>query len=109
MDAPAYIIVEMTSRTPSRWRYMAEASAKVMQAMAASTWCAAAAIETLEGDWQPQRLAMLRFPSYASQGVLQRRRATTRAQGAPGGHGLFRMVLVEGGRTCQHLRTERTP
>jgi uncharacterized protein (DUF1330 family) len=44
-------------------RYMAEAPAKV-KAFGGEYLVRGGRHETLEGDWQPHRVAMLRFPSY---------------------------------------------
>ena len=58
MSAPAYLIVEMNIKDPEQYKqYMAQAPACV-RAFGGEYH------ETLEGDWQPHRVALLRFPSY---------------------------------------------
>ena len=53
--------------------------------------------ETLEGQWQPSRMAMLRFPSYAAakdfyDGEMYRAARSERLDATE----FFNMVLVEG-------------
>ncbi len=97
MSAPAYVIVEMDISDLARYqRYMAEAPAKV-KAFGGEYLVRGGRHETLEGDWQPHRVAVLRFPSYEQakafyndagyQGVRQHRLGAT---------AYFNMVLVEG-------------
>ena len=97
MSAPAYVIVEMDISEPEQYkRYMAEAPAKV-NAFGGDYLVRGGRHETLEGDWQPHRLAVLRFPSYEQakafyndagyQGVRKQRLGAT---------AYFNMVLVEG-------------
>jgi len=97
MSAPAYLIVEMHISDPEQYKlYMAQAPAKV-KAFGGEYLVRGGRHETLEGDWQPHRVAMLRFPSfeqakafYNDAGYTQVR--TLRA----GATEYFNMVLVEG-------------
>ena len=97
MTAPAYLIVQMHITDPEQYRqYMAAAPARV-KAYGGEYVVRGGRHETLEGDWQPHRVAMLRFPSYEKakafyedaqyQRVRQHRVGTTE---------YFNMVLVEG-------------
>ena len=64
MSAPAYVIVEMNITDQERYKeYMAKAPACV-KAFGGEYIVRGGRSETLEGDWQPHRLALLRFPSY---------------------------------------------
>jgi uncharacterized protein (DUF1330 family) len=94
---PAYLVVEMHITDPERYKtYMAEAPAHV-KAFGGEYLVRGGKHETLEGDWQPHRVAVLRFPSYAQakafyddpgyQGTRERRLGAT---------DYFNMVLVEG-------------
>ena len=97
MSTPAYIIVEMHITDPEQYKqYMAAAPAAV-KAFSGEYLVRGGRHETLEGDWQPHRVAMLRFPSYeqakafydGDYGVaVKPKRAGTTAY--------FNMVLVEG-------------
>ena len=97
MAAPAYILVEMNITDPERYKeYMAKAPACV-KAFGGEYLVRGGKRETLEGDWQPHRVAMLRFPSFEKAKafyndgpyaeVRKLRAGTTE---------YFNMVLVEG-------------
>jgi uncharacterized protein (DUF1330 family) len=97
MSAPAYLIVAMHITDPVQYQqYMAAAPAYV-KAHGGEYLVRGGRHETLEGDWQPHRVAMLRFPSYEqakafydseyAQQVLPLRAGAT---------AYFNMVLVEG-------------
>jgi uncharacterized protein (DUF1330 family) len=98
MTAPAYLIVEMHVTDPEQYKqYMAAAPAAV-KAFGGEYLVRGGKHETLEGDWQPHRVAVLRFPSYEqakafyadgdyNQLVKPKRAGATE---------YFNMVLVEG-------------
>jgi uncharacterized protein (DUF1330 family) len=93
----AYIIVDMLITDPEQYkRYMAEAPAAV-QAAGGEYLVRGGRHETLEGSWQPARLAMLRFPGYEQakafyDGEMYRRARAHRV----GTTEYFNMVLVDG-------------
>jgi uncharacterized protein (DUF1330 family) len=94
---PAYIIAEMKISDPERYKqYMAEAPAAVA-AFGGEYLVRGGRHEVLEGAWQPTRLAILKFPSYAQAKAFydsaQYRAARAKRAGATE-H--FNMVLVEG-------------
>ena len=93
----AYLIVEMNISDPDRYReYMAAAPAAV-KAAGGEYLVRGGRSETLEGDWRPHRVAVLRFPSYEQakafyEGPAYREVRAKRA----GATEYFNMVLVEG-------------
>ncbi|HXF47704.1 MAG TPA: DUF1330 domain-containing protein [Burkholderiaceae bacterium] len=94
---PAYVIAEMQISDPERYKqYMAEAPAAVA-AFGGEYLVRGGRHEVLEGGWQPTRLAILKFPSYAQAKAFydsaQYRAARSKRLGATE-H--FNMVLVEG-------------
>ena len=94
---PAYLIVEMQISDPEQYKqYMAVAPAAVAAA-GGEYLVRGGRHETLEGDWQPARLAMLRFPSFdaakAFYDAEMYRAARAKREGATE---FFNMVLVEG-------------
>jgi uncharacterized protein (DUF1330 family) len=98
MSAPGYLIVEMHITNPEQYKqYMALAPATV-KAFGGEYLVRGGQHETLEGDWQPHRVAMLRFPSYAQakafyeDGDYVSKIKPLRA----GATEYFNMVLVEG-------------
>ena len=60
----AYVIVEMKISDPERYKeYMAAAPATIAAA-GGEYLVRGGKSENFEGDWQPARLAVLKFPSY---------------------------------------------
>ena len=98
MSAPAYLIVTMQVSDLDQYRkYMAEAPATI-RAYGGEYLARGGKQETFEGDWNPHRVALLRFPSYAQAKAWwddeqYRLRVRPLRQGATE---YFNMVLVEG-------------
>lgn len=95
--AAAYIIVNMQISDMEQYKqYMADAPAAVA-AFGGEYLVRGGRFETLEGDWQPARLAMLRFPSFEQAKAFydseQYRQARAKREGATD---FFNLVLVEG-------------
>ena len=94
---PAYLIVEMQISDPEQYKqYMAVAPAAVAAA-GGEYLVRGGRHETLEGDWQPARIAMLRFPSFelakAFYDSEMYRLARAKRDGATE---FFNLILVEG-------------
>jgi len=93
----AYVIVEMKITDLEQYKqYMAEAPAAV-KAHGGEYIVRGGRHESLEGDWQPSRLGVLRFPSYAQAKAFYDGEMYTRIrQKRRGATEYFNMVLVEG-------------
>ena len=94
---PAYLIVEMQISDPEQYQqYMAVAPAAVAAA-GGEYLVRGGRHETLEGDWQPARIAMLRFPSFEQAKAFydseMYRLARAKRDGATE---FFNLILVEG-------------
>ena len=94
---PAYLIVEMQISDPEQYKqYMAVAPAAVAAA-GGEYLVRGGRHETLEGDWQPARIAMLRFPSFEQAKAFydseMYRQARAKRDGATE---FFNLILVEG-------------
>jgi uncharacterized protein (DUF1330 family) len=92
-----YVIVEMQVSDPERYKeYMAAAPATIAAA-GGEYVVRGGRHESLEGDWQPARLAVLKFPSLEQAKAWydgeQYRAARARRAGATE---YFNMVVVEG-------------
>ena len=93
----AYIIVDMLISNMEQYRqYMDEAPAAVAAA-GGEYLVRGDRLETLEGQWQPGRIAMLRFPDYAAakafyDGEMYRAVRAKRL----GATEFFNMILAEG-------------
>jgi uncharacterized protein (DUF1330 family) len=97
MTAPAYLIVEMHITDMEQYKqYMAAAPAAV-KAYGGEYLVRGGRHETLEGDWQPHRVAMLRFPSFEQAKAFydSEHYRGVRAKRA-GAVEYFNSVLVEG-------------
>ena len=92
-----YVIVEMKISDPERYKeYMAAAPATIAAA-GGEYLVRGGRHEPLEGDWQPARLAVLKFPSLeqAKAWYDGERYRAARARRA-GATEYFNMVVVEG-------------
>jgi len=93
----AYVIVEMKIADPERYKeYMAAAPATIAAA-GGEYLVRGGRHESLEGDWQPARVAVLKFPSYEQakawyEGQMYRAARARRA----GATEYFNMIVVEG-------------
>jgi uncharacterized protein (DUF1330 family) len=95
--AVAYLIVEMHITDMEQYKkYMAEAPAAV-KAFGGEYLIRGGKQETLEGDWTPHRVAMLRFPSFEQAKAFydSEHYRGVRAKRA-GAVEYFNSVLVEG-------------
>ena len=95
--AAGYIVVEMKISDPERYtEYMAAAPATIAAA-GGEYLVRGGRHEPLEGDWQPARLAVLKFPSLeqAKAWYDGERYRAARARRA-GATEYFNMVVVEG-------------
>lgn len=93
----AYVIVEMNISHPEQYKeYMARAPAAV-KAAGGEYLVRGGKQETLEGDWKPHRVAMLRFPSFEQAKAFYDGEMYTQARSfRQGATEYFNMVLVEG-------------
>jgi uncharacterized protein (DUF1330 family) len=93
----ADVIVEMQITDMDQYRlYLAEAPATV-KAAGGEYLIRGGRSEALEGEWQPARLAMLKFPSYdAAKAWYDGEQYRAARASRSGATSLFNMVLVEG-------------
>jgi uncharacterized protein (DUF1330 family) len=95
--APAYIIVDMKITDPEQYKQYMAVAPDAVKAAGGEYLVRGGRFETMEGSWQPARVAMLRFPSYEKAKAfyddeLYRAARAKRA----GATEFFNMVLVEG-------------
>ncbi|MDR6887010.1 MULTISPECIES: DUF1330 domain-containing protein [Variovorax] len=95
--ASAYIIVDMKVTDPEQYKQYMAIAPDAVKAAGGEYLVRGGQFETLEGNWQPARIAMLRFPSYEKAKAfyddeLYRAARAKRA----GTTEFFNMVLVEG-------------
>jgi uncharacterized protein (DUF1330 family) len=95
--ASAYIIVDMKVTDPEQYKQYMAVAPDAVKAAGGEYLVRGGRFEALEGNWQPARIAMLRFPSYEKAKAfyddeLYRAARAKRA----GTTEFFNMVLVEG-------------
>ncbi|HEX5684823.1 MAG TPA: DUF1330 domain-containing protein [Ideonella sp.] len=95
--AYGYLLVTMNISDPERYKqYMAEAPSAV-KAFGGEYLVRGGKHETLEGEWNPHRVAVLRFPSYEkAKAFYDDAQYTQIRQKRKGATEYFNMVLVEG-------------
>ena len=93
----AYLIVESNVTDPEGFkRYMA-AAPEAVEAFAGEYLVRGGRIEVLEGDWQPPRMTVLRYPSFEQAKAMYDSPAYVHARSLRAGTtACFNMVLVEG-------------
>ena len=93
----AYIVVEMKISDSEQYKQYMTPAAAAVAAAGGEYLVRGGKLETLEGDWQPVRMAMLRFPSFEQAKVFYDGELYTQARaGRAGATEYFNMVLVEG-------------
>ena len=94
---PAYIIVDMKVTDPEQYKHYMAAAPAAVAAFGGEYLVRGGKCETMEGNWTPTRVAMLRFPSFEQAKAFydgeQYRAVRAKRQGATD---FFNMVLVEG-------------
>jgi uncharacterized protein (DUF1330 family) len=95
--AYGYIMVEMNITDAEQYKqYMADAPASV-KAFGGEYLVRGGRSEALEGDWQPHRLALLRFPSFErAKAFYEDAQYQQTRKKRVGATEYFNMVLVEG-------------
>ncbi len=93
----AYVILDMQiSDTEQYKKYMADAPAAVA-AFGGEYLVRGGQLEVLEGDWQPARIVMLRFPGFdAAKSFYDSEIYRTARAKRAGATAVFNLVLVEG-------------
>ena len=92
----AYIIANVSVTNPSQYEEYKKWSSAAMQAHGAEVCVRGGPVEVLEGDWTPERLILLKFPSVAAAKAFDASPEYDKARAARQGAAIMRMVLVEG-------------
>jgi uncharacterized protein (DUF1330 family) len=91
----AYIIANVDVTNPEQYEEYKKLSTIAMKAHGAEVCIRGGKVEVLEGDWNPARFVMLKFPSVEqARAFLQLRRIRSRRQ-AREGAAVMRMLVVE--------------
>jgi uncharacterized protein (DUF1330 family) len=92
----AYLIAHVTVTDPVQYEAYKKLSSLAMQAHGAEVCVRGGAIEVVEGDWQPERLVVLKFPSMAQARHFEASPEYASARAARQGAAVMRMLVVEG-------------
>ena len=92
----AYIVANVRITDAVQYEQYKQLSSLAMQAHGAEVCVRGGAVEVLEGDWQPDRLVILKFPSLEKAKAFTASAEYALARAARDGAALMRMVVVEG-------------
>ena len=93
----AYLIVESQVTDAEAFKAYLAAAPDVVEAFGGQYLVRAGHSEVLEGDWNPPRMTVLRFPSFAQAKAMYDSPGYTHARSLrQGTTACFNMVLVEG-------------
>jgi uncharacterized protein (DUF1330 family) len=93
----AYIVVESKISDPENFNKYMAAAPEVVKSFGGEYLVRGGRLEVLEGTWQPPRMTVLRYPSYAAAKAMYDSPAYVAARKLrAGATAVFNMVLVEG-------------
>ena len=92
----AYIIANVSVTNPDQYAEYRKLSSIAAQTYGAEFCVRGGAVEVLEGDWKPDRVVILKFPSLAQARAYYHSVEYTAAIEARQGASVMRMVVVEG-------------
>ena len=92
----AYLISDITVTDPAQYEEYKKLSTLAMQAHGAEVCIRGGAMQVLEGDWSPQRVVVLKFPSVEHARAFYDSPEYTKARAARAGAATMRMIVVEG-------------
>ena len=92
----AYIIADVTVTDEAQMKVYREWSTRAMQEFGAEVLVRGGRVEPLEGDWEPQRVVVLKFKDIATAQAYYHSETYTHARTLREGAGSIRMFAVEG-------------
>ncbi|NUZ04999.1 DUF1330 domain-containing protein [Piscinibacter koreensis] len=92
----AYVISNVHVTDPAQYENYKRLSTIAMQAHGAEVCVRGGAVELLEGDWQPERVVVLKFKDVAAARAFYDSPEYRAAREARAGAADMRMVVVEG-------------
>ncbi len=92
----AYIIANVKITNPTQYEEYRKWSSAAFEAHGVEVCVRGGKVEVLEGDWTPDRIVVLKFPSFAAAQAFSASAEYTKARAARQGAALMRMVVVEG-------------
>jgi uncharacterized protein (DUF1330 family) len=92
----AYIVANVRVTNPSQYEEYKKLSSAAMLAHGAQVCVRGGTCELLEGDWLPDRLVVLKFPSVDKARAFYNSTEYAKAKAARAGAAVMSMVVVEG-------------
>jgi uncharacterized protein (DUF1330 family) len=93
----AYLIVESQVTDPEQFKQYMGAAPDAVKAFGGEYLVRGGRMHVLEGDWQPPRLTVLRFPDFDTAKAMYDSPAYAQARALrAGATAMFNMVIVEG-------------
>ena len=92
----AYIIADVQVTDAQQYEEYKKWSSVAMQVHGAEVCIRGGKVEVLEGDWQPGRVVLLKFPSLEAAKKFDSSAEYAKARAARQGAAVMRMVVVEG-------------
>jgi uncharacterized protein (DUF1330 family) len=94
--ASGYIMASVTVTQPEQYEEYRKWSTEAMRVHGAEVCVRGGKVEVLEGDWNPGRTVILKFPSFEKAKAFYDTPEYLRAREAREGASIMRMVCVEG-------------
>ena len=92
----AYIIANVDVTDPQQYEEYKKFSTKAFQVHGVEVCARGGQVDVLEGDWQPRRVVILKFPSMEKARAFYDSTEYEAARKARQGAAVMRMVVVEG-------------
>ncbi|VTU23055.1 MULTISPECIES: DUF1330 domain-containing protein [unclassified Variovorax] len=92
----AYIIAHVDVTDPAQYEEYKKLSSEAMKAHGAEVCVRGGKVEVLEGDWNPQRIVILKFPSVEAAKKFNGSPEYAKARASRQGAAIMRMIVVEG-------------
>ena len=92
----AYILANVRVTNPEQYEEYKKLSTHAMKTHGAEVCVRGGAVQVLEGDWSPDRVVLLKFPSVEAARAFNDSPEYTAARASRQGAAVMRMVLIEG-------------
>lgn len=94
--ANGYIIAYVNVTNPAQYEEYKKWSSEAMRVHGAEVCVRGGSVKVLEGDWAPDRLVLLKFPSFAAAQAFSASPEYEKARASRQGAAIMRMIAVEG-------------
>jgi uncharacterized protein (DUF1330 family) len=91
-----YIIANVQVTNPVQYEEYKKWSTAAMKAHNAEVCVRGGQVQVLEGDWSPERIVILKFPTFEAAKAFYDTPEYLKAREARAGAAIMRMVVVEG-------------